>query len=256
MSKNIRIKNILWSLVFLLFAAGIGSAQSLLYFPQVAVGSLGNNVVWLTAMALTNPAGPGTPAANGTITLRRDDGTPMNVTFIDETGASVGSAFQIGGGQTRFFFSANAMEVPLSTGFATVASSLPVTGALIFAMASPSGAGAQAGVPPATPLTRQGIVAIKNSSFNTGVAVANPGTETSTITFQLVDKSGSPIAPEVTRKLAANNHSAFFVGDLFPAAPSAIWGTLRITSDRPVVSTALAFNPDNTFETLPVFPLP
>src|SRR5262249_36893355 len=107
MPKNIRIKNILGSLVFALCAAGICSAQSSLYFPQVAVGSQGGGTFWLTAMALTNPAGPGTPAASGTIKLTRDDGTPMNVTFVDENAASVGNTFQLAGGQTRFFFSAN-----------------------------------------------------------------------------------------------------------------------------------------------------
>jgi len=126
----------------------------------------------------------------------------------------------------RCFFSANATEVPLNTGFVTVASNLPLTGALIFAMVSPSGVGAQAGVPPATPFTRQGIFAIKNYSFNTGVAVANPGTETTTITFELLDKSGAPLVPQVTRTLGGNNHTAFFIVDLFPSAPSAIWGNV------------------------------
>jgi hypothetical protein len=88
---------------------------------------------------------------------------------------------------------------------------------------------------------RQATVVVKDNNSSTGVAVANPG-GTATLTFQLLDKSGIVLAPQVTRTLAANNHTAFFVSDLFPSVTSKIFGTMRIISDVPIVSTALLFS--------------
>jgi hypothetical protein len=241
-------------------ATATQQAESVLYFPQFVEGSQGGGVFWATGIAIVNPAGSGTPAASGTITLTQDNGTPMTITFQDENGAPVGSTFQLVGGQTKLFFSPSLNSdkdraLPLKSGFATVTSNLPVAGGLVFFEVGPNGIIGEAGVPAATPLTRQATVVTKDY-HNTGVAVANPGTGTATITFQLLDKSGASIVPQVTRTLAANNHTAFFVTDLFPSAPSPIYGTMRVTSDKPIVSTALLFAQSGQFATVPVFPLP
>jgi hypothetical protein len=245
------MKNILSSLIFVLLGAVVCSAQSVLYFPHFVDGSQGGGILWATLITVTNPAGAGTASASGTITMTRDDGTPMNIALKDENGGPAGNTFQLAGGQTKFFFSSSSGS--LTTGFATVTSNLPVSGALVFFLLAP-GAFSEVGVPAATPLTRQATVVAEANGFNTGVGLANPGTGAATITFQLLDTHGAPIVPQVIRTLPANNHIAFFVTDLFPSAPSAVFGTLRITSDTPVVSTALLFN-QNNFASLPVFPL-
>jgi hypothetical protein len=72
-----------------------------------------------------------------------------------------------------------------------------------------------------------------------------------TITIQLLDKAGTPIVEPVTQTLAANNHTAFLVTDVFPNVPDTVYGTMRITSDKPIVSTVLLFN-GSTFASLPV----
>jgi hypothetical protein len=258
------MKNILWSLVFVAFAAGICSAQSVLYFPQFADGTQDGTVAWGTSITITNPASLGTPAASGTIAFTLDDGTPANITLVDYFGVPTGNTFQLAGGQTKIFQSAflgggsaNKNPIgPLRIGFVTVTSTLPVYAGLGFVEANLNGIIGAAGVPPATPLTRQVIGFIKNDNTNTALAVANPGTSAATITFQILDGSGTSIVPQVTRKLAGKNHTAFFVPDLFPTAPFEIWGTMRITSDQPIVSTALVFIPGGGFITTPVFPLP
>jgi hypothetical protein len=258
------MKNISRSLVFILFAAGICSAQSVLYFPQFADGTQDGVVAWGTSITVTNPAPLGTPAASGTITFTQDDGAPVNVMLVDYYGAPAGNTFQLAGGQTKIFQSAflgggatnNTNPGPLEIGFATVTSTLPVTAGVGFVEASRNGIIGAAAVQAATPLTRQAIFFTKNDNTNTAVAVANPGTKSATITFQILDGSGTPIVPQVTRTLAAKNHTAFFVPDLFPSAPFEIWGTMRITSDQPIVSTALLFIPGGGFITTPVFPLP
>jgi hypothetical protein len=258
--------NLLWSLALVLFIAGIGSAQTTLYFPQFVDGAQNpqGGVSWGTAIAITNAAALGTPAASGTITLTKDGGTPMNITLFDENNAPAGNTFQLAGGQTKFFVSPqlNGDNIqPFNSGFATVTSNLPVTGGLIFFEGNSEGTFATAAVPASAALTRQATLVVVdhpnsvNNANNTGVAVANPGTSTANITFQLLDKSGNSIAPQVTRTVAANNHTAFFVTDLFPNAPVPIFGTLRIISDIPIATTALFFE-GHTFSTFPIFALP
>jgi hypothetical protein len=256
--KNIQMKNVILSLPIVLFAVGICSAQSTLYFPQFVDGPSGN-VFWATAIAITNPAGLGTPAATGTITLIQDNGAPLNVTFFDETHAPISNTFQLAGGQTKFFNSPVLNGTPaglsFNVGFATVTSNLAVTGALVFYEGSLNGGLiGEAGVLSATPLMRQAAVVVKDNNTNTGVAVANPGTGAATLTFELLDKSGADIVPQVTRMLPANNHTAFFVSDLFPSVTSKIYGTMRIISDVPIVSTALLFSL-GSFATLPLSPV-
>ena len=251
------MRNVLWSLVFVLFAASICSAQSVSYLPQFVVGTQAGGISWSTVIAVTNPAGLGTPPASGTITLTNDDGTPLNWSFADENFHPVGSTFQLAGGQTAFFLSPVFIgDGPLLiSGFATVTSNLPVTSSAVLSESGPHGAIGEAGVPAATPLTSQATVIVKTDQENTGIAVANPGTGAVMLTFQLLDNSGTPIASQVTRTLAANNHTSFFVTDLFPSAPSKVFGTLRIMSSQPIVSTALFFRADGTFATVPTFPL-
>jgi hypothetical protein len=260
------MKPILLSLVLVLFAAVICSAQTVLYFPQFVDGAqnLNGDTGWISAVAVTNPAALGTAVASGTISLTKDDGTPMNIQLVDENGSPAGSTFQLAGGQTKFFLSPQANAhglLPFNSGFATVTSNLPVTGGLVFIEANSVGTFATAGVPAAAALTNQATIVVvtqsnnPNNKDNTGVAVVNPGTSTATITFQLLDKSGASLAPPAMRTLAPNNHTAFFVPDLFPSAPANIFGTMRITSDKPVAATSLFFE-GFAFGTLPIFTLP
>jgi hypothetical protein len=85
-------------------------AGTVLYFPQFVDGSQtsqAGSAEWGTAIIITNTAGPGTPVASGTVTLTRDDGTPMNITLQDALGGPAGNTFQLGGGQTKLFTSPN-----------------------------------------------------------------------------------------------------------------------------------------------------
>jgi hypothetical protein len=190
----------------------------------------------------------------------------MNIPLIDVTGASGGNPFQISGGQTKVLGSPSNFQplTPLNVGFATVTSSLPVTAGLIFIEYGAGGGNpiSEAWVPSATPLTRQAILAFRVSNpppgtygLDTGVAIANAGTGTATITFQLLDNIGTVVG-SVTRTLIANNHTAFFISELFPNAPPQVFGTMRITSDNPIVTIALSFSGAGPFATLPVTPLP
>jgi hypothetical protein len=256
------MKNILWSLACVLVVVSISPAQSVLYFPHFVDGSQGGGTGWGTVIAITNPAAIGTAAATGSIALMKEDGTPMNLVLTDDKGNPVPSTFQLGGGQIKFFSSPNnssSTQLPINVGYVTVTSNLPITGTSVFQEFNSNGVFAFAGVPAATPLTRQTIAAIitppGGGSVDTGIAVVNPTTATATITFQLLDQSGAQVGQQVTRTVAANNHTAFFVSQLFAQPPSTFFGSVRITSDQALVSTALLFQ-GPTFATFPVFPLP
>jgi hypothetical protein len=267
--KEITMKNIFLGLAVVLCGAAVCSAQTTFYFPHFVDGSQNpaGFTGWVSAMAITNPAAPGTPAASGSITLTGDNGSPLNLQLIDENGNPTPNTFQLAGGQTKFFNSPQAHAngiLSLSSGYVTVTSSLPVVGGLVFLELNQNGAFAVAGVPAATALMKQGSIAVvstsgdnPNNQGNTGIAVANPGTGPATITFQLVDKSGNQIVPQVQRIVAAGNHTAFFVGgagQLFPNAPANVNGTLRMTSDQPIASLALLFQ-GTAFGTIPIYPL-
>ena len=252
------MKSILRSFVFLFVFAGVCSAQSI-YFPQVANGIQGNTQ-WSTAVALTNPAVPGSAAAAGTLTFTQDNGTPLTVSLFDEQSHFLGTgdtfSFQIAGGQTKFYFS-NGVGA-LAQGYATALATVPLTGTAVFFEGVVNGSLiSQAGVIPASPLARQGIIAVQDSDVSTAIAVANPGNSTSNITFQLLDTTGAFALPSVSRAVTAHNHTAFFINQLFPNFPAQFFGTLRIiTADAtPVVATGLLFQSGGQFATLAVFPV-
>jgi hypothetical protein len=237
--------------------SGTGSAPLPLYLPQIANGQQGGSVAWTTSIEITNPASTG--VASGTITFTQDNGSALNVAFTDQQGRSVGGGntipFQLAAGQTNFFYSTAAD--PLTVGFATITSDLPVAAAAIFVETSITTRTniAQAGVPSATPLARQGIFATVTKTADTGVAIANPNATTANITLQLLDTNGVVAFPAVNMTLPPNNHTAEFVSQLFPAAAPSFYGTLQIISQTPVVTTALLFQSDGTFTTLPVISL-
>src|SRR5262249_6336831 len=141
---------------------------------------------------------------------------------------------------------------------AVVTSNLSVTGGAVFIEFGGVGLAtriAQAGVPPSSALTRQGTIASKTNHEDTGIAVANPGTSSVTITFQLLDKNGTSVFPSVNRQVGAKGHTSFFVSQLFPNISPGFFGSLQVTSGTGIAAIALLFEDTGQFSTLPVFAL-
>jgi hypothetical protein len=65
-------------------------------FPQFVDGVPGGGF-WASVIAVTNAAAVGTPAASGTVTVTKPDGTPLNVTFFDENGRTPQIPFNLRG---------------------------------------------------------------------------------------------------------------------------------------------------------------
>src|SRR5262249_18994832 len=159
---------------------------------------------------------------SGSITFTQDDGSPFNIVLRDEQKNPVGTGntvpFQIPPGQTRFFISRARQSI--ISGFATVTSNVPVVAGLGFSEYYLDSTGnaallSEAGVQAVMASTQQTVIAVKDQN-DSGIAVANVGASTATITFQLVDTNGNQVVPSVTRIVGAKNHTAFLLSQLFP----------------------------------------
>jgi hypothetical protein len=255
------MKRILWTLFWIVLATTLCSAQTTLYLPQIADGQQGG-FGWTTAVTITNPAAPGTSLATGTLSFTKDDGTAFNISLTDVLGAPVAVSggnvpFQIAGGQTKLYVSIGTAPL-ITVGYATVTSNVPVvTGAVFFEYSTNTGSLiADAGVAAATPTLQQASIVSMLGHEQTGIAVANPSAQTATVTFQVLDTNGAQVFPPVNRALLTKNHTAFFINQLFPGLQNNFFGTVRVTSTQPVVTTSLLFEADGKFSTIPVFPLP
>ena len=267
------ISSLAW--IFAITLACSGQATSS-YLPQVAAG-VASGILWHTSVVVTNPAAVGTSDSSVTITFTKSDGTPFNIVglFTNEMGDLVGIgnviSFQISGGQTRFLVMDDqlAAATPLAVGFATVTSSAPVTATGVFDASYVGGneTGSrelgQAGVTAAVRLSRQSIIAVKNSEHgvvnsSTAVAFANPNSTAATVTFELLNTSGVAPFASVTRTLPPNNQTAIFVTELFPDLPANFWGTMQVTTSTqtPIVATTLLFQANGGFAAFPIVPLP
>ena len=246
------MKRVLLSVIWILTATVICSAQTSFYFPQVADGIQSDGISWKTTLFVTNPAVVGTANAAVTIEFTTSAGAPFNLSF-DGTGFTASGntvTFQISGGQTRKIVSR--ATGALAVGYAKLTSTGNVAGTAIFSEFAPSGILiSEAGVPSSNALTRQSIFVDTQSGFSTGVAYANPDAGPASITLQLLNSEGVSVVPSTGRTLAGNQHTAAFVSELFPGAP-AFAGTMQITS-APVALAAIAlrFAPTGQFTTLP-----
>src|SRR5262249_36384111 len=148
-------------------------------------------------------------------TLYQSGGSPMNISFVDDLGAAAAVAntitFQIPAGQTRKYTSVASGD--LSIGFAVVTSNAAIAGSATFAhWTNPPGESliAEAGVPAASLLGKQGVFVDTQFGFNTGVAIANPGTAAASITLDLVNRDGTA-AGSTTLTLGPGQQTARFV---------------------------------------------
>jgi hypothetical protein len=246
------MKRVLFAFILVVTFSLVAPAQQYTYyFPQVASGTFAAGS-WTTTIFLSNAASPGT-LASGTVTLNASDGSNWNLNFIDDIGRPVGSGntipFQLNSGEVRKYVSvANA---PLNTGFATVTANAAVLGTALFTQFNPGGVMVgEAGVPAAIPLGRQAVFVDTTSGFRTGVAVANPNTNSLEVHYELVDTLGNIIMSQV-QPMGPLAHVSIFVDQLFPSAPAMV-GRLQFYCTNPMVGVALRFDPSgNLFTTLP-----
>ncbi len=241
------MKRVLFTIIFVLAASAIGSAQSFTYyFPQIAAGDS-----WRTTIFISNATAAGN--AVGSITFTKSDGSPFAANWVDEMGNNVSGGgntipFQLAAGQSRKYVAVG--DLPLTVGYAMVSANAGVLGTAMFTLLDANGnIWAEAGVPMAIPLGKQAVFVDTTSGFRTGVAIANPNSGNLEIHFELMDDNGQIIATTV-RNLGGFQHMALFTDELFPGMGPMV-GRLQFFCLNPMASVALRFSPTIHFTTMP-----
>jgi hypothetical protein len=237
--------------IIVTFAAVCSAQGFTYYYPHVVTGTYPGGW-WQTTIFITNSSQSGTPAT-GTISFRQSDGNPLNLAFVDEINNPVSNgtsiSFALAGGESRKYISV--ASGPQVTGFATVTATAAVMGTAMFTQFDASGRMlGEAGVPAAIPLGRQAIFVDTTNGFKTGVAIANPNNSPLHTTFELMTTTGQVIMSTI-RDIGPNQHTAFFIHELFPEAPPLV-GRLQFYCLNPMTSVALRFDPGFVlFTTMP-----
>ncbi len=219
-------------------------------FPQVANGSYGS-VSFKTSFLIFNIS---PSAANVVLTLTKDDGSPFTVT-IPGSGAGTGTnstfSFSLAAGAS-VFLQTDGLGAG-TAGAATVTSNVPVGAAGIFTVLDSSGQfQTEAGVGDSPKLTALTLPVDISDNFDTGVALFNPGSSSLTMTLRLMDGNGVNIGSSASVPLAAKNHTARFVSQLFPGTTN-FRGSLAISAPGGVAALTLRQNSSPlSYTTLPV----
>ncbi|RPI23587.1 MAG: hypothetical protein EHM61_19370 [Acidobacteria bacterium] len=214
------------------------SAQSVkLVFPQVADGGGVR-----TEIVLTNP---GISEEEGTIYFYGDDGQALTLGIGGAQVSSLpysvspGGVFRIetdGSGATK------AGYATVVVGTSPYAS--PVTGNLVFTLP-----GGQVSVSSADSRAQFHIFAQRTQSARTGLAFANPGSQSASVLLLLRDGAGHEVARK-TIELAAGQHLSRFIDELFSNVPEAFTGSLHVDSNTDVYALGLRQESDGSLSTL------
>jgi hypothetical protein len=218
-------------------------------FPQVVVGSSGPN--YRTSVMLMNT---GYFSLNGSIRFTRSDGTPMSVS-IGTVQSSV-HTFSIAPLSTLFLEASSPGS--LETGYASVTADHGFGGAAVIAQYGAAGVlECEVGVGPAGKYSHFYVFAENENGYNTGVALANPGSVNATLDYELRPSAADakalhngPVA------LKSGQHRADLVSGLNQLFPTfSGLGTLEVTSAVPIPAIALRISA-GTMTSLPVIPAP
>ena len=224
-------------------------ASDSIVFPHIGAG-VGGSVILSTQIVLINPS---RERLTGEIRLTASDGMPLQGAL----GGMAGSKFPYELEPDGTFQTTLTSSQALVTGYAVVSleqgSVLPV-GTAIFQFRDDGGSlVSEAGVGATPPTTRTRIFVDTNMT-QTGVAIASPGNDASTVTFELLDRNGFSIDSD-DREVPAAGHLARFVDELF-ALPLGFTGLIEIRSQVPIVPITLKLTTnrrgDSILTTLPV----
>jgi sugar lactone lactonase YvrE len=111
-------------------------------------------------------------------------------------------------------------------------------GAALFSYTNPDGVlVSQAGVGAST-LIQSGRIFIDEAGALTGIALVNPSAQDASVSLTLRDAAGTKIDGNVI-PLAAHQHTARFISELFPNRPANLTGTLTFDSNQSLAAITL-----------------
>jgi hypothetical protein len=219
--------------------------------PQFAIGDFGN-VSYKTRILLLNPSDK---TASGSISLFQSDGSPFGVTFSLPGGLGNKFWFAIPP-KGQLILDAN-VEGIASSGYATIISTMPISGSAIFSQYNSEGVLVTEAAVGASPLMEFLAFPLDvGGNYNTGLAVVNMSNATSaSLYFRLVDTQGNLQETRDVSLSPGEQISLFAGGDgqLFPSLTD-FRGSLQVFSDSPVSAIALRTSA-RTLTALPVIPM-
>ena len=211
-------------------------------FPQIAVGGS-----YRTSVIGVNT---GTTSTTMELSFSRSNGNPL-VVIVDNLPASSFSRTIPPMGTVRL--EASSTE-PLTSGYAKLMSSAPLSGNALFKTLSGANITSEAGIGLSTP-TKSFTVYIDNlNNAQSGYAIANSGTVPTTLSLILRHKRGAVLETK-SMVLQAGQHIAEFSFQRFPVnAPAGFEGSIEFTSDQNVAAVALRYDnvEQDVFSTIPV----
>jgi hypothetical protein len=239
------------SFFLMIFIAEGAYAQNQYYLPQVANGSIGGYIYKTTFVLFNNSD----TDASVVLNLTDDNANPLTAT-IDRFGTNSQFVINLEAGTTGFLQTDGAGTGVV--GAATVTANTPIGVSAIFTIYDSTGRYlTEAGVGSSDLLTDFILPVDSTGSFLTGLALFNPGPDTSiSLTLQNTDGSQAGTMP---LPLSSFNHTAHFIAsplDLFPAV-SNFQGTLLVHSNSPIAAMVLRqyqTQPTICYTSLPVVP--
>jgi hypothetical protein len=219
------------------------SAQSVYSVPMVADGTVAGGKRKTTLMLVN----PGQTTVQVQLSLTKDDGSPLRISF-PRLGAGNQFSFSINPGGTQILQSDGSGDG--SSGAARIAASAPlrVSHTLSSFDASGNAVGSSSVAAP-TPDLEFLIPVDSTSGVTTGVALFNPGPSDASVTCKFLDAQGT-ILKSAQLAVAANRKvTRFAAGDLFPDLGNTR-GTLDVISSTPVAATAIRAYPASAVMTL------
>ncbi|HEY3130044.1 MAG TPA: hypothetical protein VGL91_11335 [Acidobacteriota bacterium] len=240
------------ALLVILVSATALAQQITFFFPQIADGVAGVVVFRTTVILINNGDG----VATGTIVFRRSDGSAFSLTLKDgRTGSQF--SFQLQPKQTLVLESTG--EGPARNGYALITSDRTIGGTAIFSEFDSAGKLlTEAGVPASPNLNNFTVFVDTRTGFNTGLAVANTGSTSSTLSFRLLRLDASLLSTTpATLVLGPNEQKAQFVTEFaeFGDTSKNAVGSLEVTASSPVSAVTLRTGPAS-LTTTPVVPRP
>ncbi|MBI1956224.1 MAG: hypothetical protein HYS38_07500 [Acidobacteria bacterium] len=210
-----------------------GSTTS--YFPHLALGG-----GWQTTITYINSS---SQTVTCTTTFFSDSGGPLSVSFGGAAASSRSDTLAPGGAIHEE--SKADLNTPAVGGWARAQCSGPVKTSLLYRFYQQGVATGEAGV---NAMTAPATKFVTFSDRITGVAYANPSTQSAEITFNALSSAGAKLASK-SLPLLPGEHGARNIGDLLGI--SSFRGSIQIVSTVPIVSLSLNFEAFPAFSSLP-----
>ena len=210
--------------------------------PQIGDAVLGSGAL-RTIIVVTNLTDS---TAEGQVALFSQDGSEMDL----ELAGGRGTALATDGGIANSFsipprgsavLTTPGTSDPVVQGYAIVGASVPVQSTAVFQILDGAGAPTlEAGIAGTQEATFQSapVARAQPGSVDAGVALANTGDITASVSMQLVNTNNEVFGLFQT-DLEPGAHMAGFVPGLFPGAPANFTGSILINSDVPVAATVI-----------------